>query len=353
MLAVLLLPLWLQAADLYQAGVPVAGTGVEERNQAIGEALKAVLVKISGRRSSAEGEAARTLSGEAPNLVQQYRYEAMPAIADSTEPPGRLLQVRFDSASLRQALRERGVPVWGGTRPSLLLWMGLEGRGGRRFLQPEADAELTDTARRVANERGLPFLFPLLDMEDFTRLSPSDLWGGFDERVREASRRYSADLVLVGRLSKAGSGWQGQWQLLDNQGSEQWQSRADTPAQAAEAGLQEAVDRVSNRYAPTALAAGSEQTLVLVRGVHSLSSLKAVEQLFTSLDVVQSTGLIRVEPDRIWLRLSLAGGTDGVARGAILGGLLTPVPAEQYFPTSTQGSESAASVPDLVFDLTR
>ncbi len=349
-LATLLIPLWAQAADLYQASVPVAGTGVEERNQAIGRALEAVLVKLTGRRNSAGSEAARALGREAPNLVQQYRYEALPGGADTPQAPDRLLQVRFDGASLRQALKQEGLPVWGGTRPSLLLWIGLEMRGNRRFLLAEADPGLLETARRVSDERGLSFLFPLMDMEDFARLTPSDLWGGFGERVREASGRYSADLVLVGKLQQTAGGWQVGWQLLNPQGSEDWQTRAETAELAAESGLQEAVDRIAERYAPAVLIDGGDQPQVLVRGVHGLPALKSVEQQFASLDAVQSVTLTRVEPDRIWLRLTLAGGRDAVARGATLGGLLTQVPAERQLPAVTPGA-AVPPFPDLVFEL--
>ncbi len=353
-LAGLLFPLWLSAANLYQAGVPVSGTGVEERNQAIGQALKAVLVKLIGRRDNVEGEAVRALAAEAPNLVQQYRYETLPTAAGSGEAPERLLQVRFDSASLRQALRERGLPVWGGTRPSLLLWLGVEGRDGRRFVQADTDGDIIGAASAVSDKRGLSFLFPLLDMEDFSRLSPSDLWGGFDERITEASRRYGADLVLLGRLTATGSGWQGQWQLLgEARDNAAWRSSAANPEQAVEEGLQQAADRIAERYAPATLAAGGDQSLVLVRGVHGLEALKVVEQLFVSLDAVHRATLTRVEADRIWLRLSLAGTPDAVARGATLGGQLTLAAAVQPLPGPPPGPETAATIPDLVFDLHR
>jgi hypothetical protein len=157
--------------------------------------------------------------------------------------------------------------------------------------------------------------------------------------------------VLVGRLAKVGSGWLGQWQLLDPQGNVSWQSKAGSAERAAEAGLQEAADRIAERYAPIALASGGDQTLVLVRGVHSLSALKTVEQLFTSLDAVQTTALTRVEADRIWLRLGLAGTPDSVSRGAALGGQLRAVPVGQQIPATAPGPDASAPVPDLIFDL--
>ena len=348
--ASLLLPGWLIAASLYQAGVPVAGTGVEARNQAIGEAVKSVVVKVSGRRNAGDDTALKALAGEAPALVQQYRYETSTGSEDTAE---RRLQVRFDESSLRQAMGKYGIPVWAGTRPSTLLWLGIDSSKGRRFLQAETDSTVTDALQRAAEQRGLPLLFPLLDMEDFSRVSPSDLWGGFDERLEQASSRYDADLILVGRLGKTGSGWQVQWRLLDPQGNQEWRSQAADAGLAATAGLQEAADRIAQRYAPTAMAVAGDTTLVQVLGVRDLQTLKSVETLFSSLDAVQASALTRVEPDSIWLSLNLAGAPDAVARGATLGGTLTLAPARPEPPTTGGATMPTTPLPDLIFQVRR
>ncbi len=126
-----------QLQGLDQAVVPVRGQDVEELNNAMGQALKQVLVKITGSRSVGDREVTRELIGQAVGLVQEYRYEVPAAGATGGQTAGRLLLVRFDSHALHQALRDRGLPVWGATRPTLLLWLGVEQEGQRRFFQPE------------------------------------------------------------------------------------------------------------------------------------------------------------------------------------------------------------------------
>ena len=52
----------------------------------------------------------------------------------------------------------------------------------------------------AAERRGLPLAFPLLDTEDLARVTFPDIWGGFDELVLDASQRYEASSVLIGRV---------------------------------------------------------------------------------------------------------------------------------------------------------
>ena len=57
----------------------------------------------------------------------------------------------------------------------------------------------------IAEKRGLPLAFPLLDTEDLQSVTFSDIWGGFDERIIAASKRYGANSILIGRVRPSSS----------------------------------------------------------------------------------------------------------------------------------------------------
>ena len=357
------------ALDLYQAAVPVSGQGVEERNNAIGQAFSRVLVKVTGSRSAGEREGARELEGEAPGLVQQYRYQLAPS-STSTQSQGeqdaeRQLLVRFDPRALQAALRDRGLPVWGTPRPTLLLWLALDQGGQRRFFQPESDAELARAVERVGQERGISLLLPLMDLEDLNRLQVGELWGGFEAPLRNASERYGADLVLVGRIGRDGAV---SWKLLHGDRTEPWRSRGADAAGAATEGLQEAVDRIAARYGPASTgvsALGSTAgdgtvdamgttsgVLVRVRGIADLSGFVRVDRLFKSLDTVDNVALERLEPDQALFRLRLRGGVDALSRNATVGGVLGAEPLEPALAGSeTTATAESVQLPDLSFRL--
>ena len=81
-------------AGLYEAEVAIAGEDPDSRNQAIGEALALVLVKLTGR-DPAPGLA--ELSAQAPRYVQQFRYRR--AVGEDGGAQTRLW-VRFDKGGL-------------------------------------------------------------------------------------------------------------------------------------------------------------------------------------------------------------------------------------------------------------
>jgi hypothetical protein len=308
--------------DLYQATVPVAGRDEAQRRTALGQALERVLIKLSGSRDVVRREAARELSGTAAGLVQQYRYDTLPAAADG-QPGGLVLLARFDPVALDQALRERGLPRWEGSRPGVLLWLGLEQDGQRRFLQPEADPALAAAVERVARERGLSFLYPLLDLEDLGQVQAGDLWGGFETRVREASARYQADLILVGRLTPEAA----EWRLLQPGQGESWGSRG-APAEALTEGLQAAVDRIASRLALGPATGAARGVLVEVQGVRDLAGFLRADAYLRGLGGVDRVTLVATGPDRLLLRIGVRGGSETLLRGAGLGGVFLPGPAE-------------------------
>lgn len=338
----------LPAQDLFQAATPVADQSQDERNRAIGAAMEKVLVKITGSRNVTTRPAAKELVREAAGLVQQYRYQALPLDGDNPEQPqeGRLLSVRFDESALRLALRERGLSAWGPPRPSVLAWLGIEQKGRRRFFQPETDAKLLGALDAVSADRGVTFLLPLLDVEDLSRLQPADLWGGFDTRVQEASARYGADVVLVGRLSRAGKSRRIDWQMRQGGGIEDWQSRSADAATAVESGLQEAMDRIAARYAPVETAGDSDSVLVRVRGLGDLDGFIRVDRFLRAVDGVEQSDVMRVEPSEAVFRVRIRGGVEALQRGAELGRMLSPEPLD-----TTADALGDTLVPDLGFYL--
>ncbi len=346
----ILVSLWLfcatalaQEMDLYQAAVDAQGRGVDERNASIATALEKVVIKLTGSRSSSTLEAARGLGGKAADLVQQYRYSAHPS---GDAEAGWLLWVRFDPGATQRAMREAGLPVWTGNRPSILLWLGTEKAGDRRFYQAETEPALAEAIERVSRQRGMEFLSPLLDLEDMGRLKPVDLWGGFETRVREASGRYAADLILVGRLARAGRTTHGEWQMLHSAQAETWRESGASVEQALELGLNSAVDRLARRYAPLSTAAGGDSVLVLVRGLVDMHGYLAVMGYFNAADGVESLGPLLVEADQALFRLRVEGGADALRRSASLGRLLMP-------EANTTVGSPAPLTPDLVFRLAR
>lgn len=166
-------------------------------------------------------------------VLNRMTTEPMLAIAELQSPgqyvlgwresPSDRLWVSFDGIAISAELQAAGIPVWGSDRPLTLVWLGVQRADGEREILSATDRSdenaepkgslnpLRQSLREAASLSGLPISLPVMDDIDAAAVSVSDVWGGFDNVLRPASRRYRADSVLVGRVA------------LDSVGSARWQ----------------------------------------------------------------------------------------------------------------------------------
>jgi uncharacterized protein len=313
-----------KVGNLYEGETPVTGQGSEARAAGIRQAFAQVLVKVSGDRGLLSNPQIDGLLRQASSYVQQYRYRSLEY--SSVAAADRLLWVRFDERAVNRLLRETGVPVWGAaTRPSVLIWLGEESGASRSLVSLEQQTMLKATLNRVADERGLPILLPLMDMEDRNALPVSDLWGGFEADIRRASGRYLPDVILVGRLSQLGSEWRGEWHLYLPDKVNRWQTRAGSKLALAEEGLQQAADALAIRFAPQQLTEGSHSIRIRVHGLTRLADYVLVRDYLQSLAMIEQLDLLAASPDQLDFLARVQGGRELLERGIQLGAVLEPV----------------------------
>lgn len=288
---------------LYEAEVPWEG----DREAAFADALGVVLVRMTGRRDAASMPGVQPLLAAAPRYAQQFR-----------NPTPDTLWVAFDGEALSRALAEAGQPLWGRERPGTLVWLAVDAGGGRRFVvasEPEVETESALQARleAAARRRGIPLVFPLMDAEDRGRASFPEVWGGFDDAIRDASARYGADAIVVGRLA-AGDFDRGRWTLYAGEETERWVG-----------GIEDSLDRVADafaaRFAVVPSGAGAAVTLV-VKGVGSVEDYGRVTRFLGNLTAVQRLGVERIEGNTIVMRAMLLGDEAQFDRAVRLGGIL-------------------------------
>ncbi|MGH8647003.1 MAG: DUF2066 domain-containing protein, partial [Gammaproteobacteria bacterium] len=220
-----------EVGGLYDAEVRVNGTDDKARESGIQAAMSAALVKLTGDRKAASRSGAGELLAKANAFVQQYRYRTAAGENGALE---NWLWVQFDPAALNQYMPRLGLPLWGPERPTTLAWIALEEGGQRRLIGAGDDSPVAVALAKTAAFRGLPLLFPLLDLEDQTHVDVDAVWGGMQEAVMQGSERYSADEVLMAMVFQADGGmWQGRWTLYRAAGERSWSSTGERAEDAA------------------------------------------------------------------------------------------------------------------------
>lgn len=334
--AVVLFPAAVPAQNepLYEASVPVADQSETRRAAALREVLGAVLVKVTGDSAAPTRAWAEGLLADADRLVQQYRYERRDAVNAETGLPVTTLhfRARFDPAALLRALRDLRVPIWGRERPATLVWLAFDDGMERGLVDGTGTHGIRAAVDDAAAARGLPLVWPLLDLEDRAALPFADLWGGFDQRIGAASERYRANAVLIGRLYRVDdTRWAARWNLFEDGGSDATVSGPAPLAEVAAAGPQWVADRFAARYALVPTDAGDGRTRLVVAGITGVGEYASVMRYLGSLSPVRSVALDGVDGDEVIFALDLRGTPEQVQQAIALGTRLVPAATPDDF----------------------
>jgi hypothetical protein len=330
---------------LYEAEEAVQSQSRSERNKAMADALLLVFQKVSGRSN------VQSLSGIADALqhpdhfLQQYLYrsinEAQYPIPNA-DPNTQLVWFRFDERAVNHLLRANNLPVWGHTRPSTLVWLAIEENGQRYILGADAQEELRDLLLYDAKRQGMALVLPLLDLQDQQALSFADLWGNFQDSILNASGRYQAEAVLVGRLTLTSSdSWLGRWTLYEGGRNVSWEGQYDDPDLVLKSGMAGTMEALANRYAQAPDNGSPSVVYLSINGVKSLKDFARVSKYLSSLEVVKDIQPTTVSEDSARFRLDIRGTADGLAQTIKLGNVLQEQQVTIESPAMTSSTAAA------------
>ena len=330
----------LQVTDLYVHQVAVSNESDSERSRAFGEALSAVIIKVTGERRWLLHPTIERALDNAQDYVEAISYisEAIELVQEASAAPQqnrdsrntqdnaggalvntpnllqevseqRYINVNFAAELIDQLLTDADIPVWDSNRPSVLVWMALQTESGeRRLLTADNQPEIIRYMQDFALERGLPIIFPVLDFEDRQSLNEDQLWNLEESAIELASIRYGADSILSGRLHfTAGGELVGLWKFI-------FQDEADVFDgfdQDLQGYLYEPLDRVTNKLSSYFAIVPEEFTEQFVRlrieGINNLTAYSALLSYVSNLGLVQSVAAAELDGERLELELGLVG----------------------------------------------
>ena len=330
----------LQVTDLYVHQVAVSNESDSERSRAFGEALSAVIIKVTGERRWLLHPTIERALDNAQDYVEAISYisEAIELVQEASAAPQqnrdsrntqdnaggalvntpnllqevseqRYINVNFAAELIDQLLTDADIPVWDSNRPSVLVWMALQTESGeRRLLTADNQPEIIRYMQDFALERGLPIIFPVLDFEDRQSLNEDQLWNLEESAIELASIRYGADSILSGRLHFfAGGELVGLWKFI-------FQDEVDVFDgfdQDLQGYLYAPLDRVTNKLSSYFAIVPEEFTEQFVRlrieGINNLTAYSALLSYVSNLGLVQSVAAAELDGERLELELGLVG----------------------------------------------
>lgn len=318
--------------DLYAATVITESRSQAVRESALRDAFTRVLVKATGSDEVLLAPQTEMLVDRAAELVTLYRFE--PLVDDAAEADTGTSEVadeapadtryaftaQFDPRAVQVTLREAGFAVWPARRPLTLVWLVAADGGIVSDEGKSGAAAFVDAAER----RGLPLVWPSMDLVDQRAIDPGDVTGLFVEQIRDASRRYDPALILVGRLRDESSLWAARWTLIEPAGaSETWREQEPTRDAALTVAVSRLGDELLRRYGVAGSTDGATDIVdVAVTGIASLEDYGRVMNFLGDLPPVSDTALVIAEANRVVVRLHTGAAREQIRQSIELGRLL-------------------------------
>jgi hypothetical protein len=264
---------------LYGVTVPLKGTTDADRNAALGEALREVVVRASGRRDAARNPVVSKNADGASRLVQQY----------SATPSGEL-RAGFEPDTIDEILSDAGLPSWPSERPVTLVVMAGATRGHalRAGDSSPGGAAIAEAARA----RGVPLVWPVAEVTIETIRARLDA-SGVEAAARTAG--VQADAVLLA----TGSDGQTDWVIAHGADTAR---RRGSPADGAHL----AADTFAEIYAPDSTRSLSTAS-VRIDGVESLQAYAGLLKELDSISMVRGIAVGEIQGSTVRFDLTLRG----------------------------------------------
>lgn len=336
-----------EVKGLYQASIAINSQNSRDRAYALKKALAAVMLKVGGGKSILDNKIIKQSLKNYRLYLSQYRYQhkTMQAANQQSNKQQLFLLARFNEDKINQLFQEANLPLWGRLRPQVLLWLIDEQGLTRRILSSSSASNLPFMVNEFSKQRGLPIMMPLMDLIDANQIKLSDVWGRFQQPIKEASSRYLAEAIVVMRISNVSlvslehnieediesdietnecgllcvqsqskkQNYVLDWSLLDwsfIKGQQKFSQQyiGNVPQELLQQGLADITELIYQRYA---LSTTSQHDVVIeVANVDSLATYVEVFDFLNNLSSVKTVTLLSAKAEARRFNLQLLGSAD-------------------------------------------
>ncbi len=313
-----------RVTTLYRASMPVNSQAAQERTALMPQGLAQVLMKVSGNPALLENKAIKARLTAASTLMEEFSYTKL---ANSPQPY--LLQMDFDPDGVNQLLRDAGVATWGQVRPLIVVWLATDATNqAPEIVNSDSASGIRTVLQSQADLRGLPIIFPLMDVTEMNAVSINDVTQQTLPALQIAAKRYQSDAILIGRLTATPSGYQSHWQLV--MGDNQW--GWDVAGKNRDAVLKAAIDNVTDALAArySAVMSNNVKTNVTLKvtGINESGDYDQLMAYIKHLPPVMDVEPEHVLGSEVTLSISLRGDAHVLIQAIALGQQLVPQAAE-------------------------
>lgn len=281
----------------------------------------------------------------ASRYVRGFRYLSKgKADVEAKRIPGvkkQLLKVDINTALLSKSLAagNSSVTVNTSSQPLVLFWMVETTAGKRQLISAGQTSASAVALQQYTKAKGIKSILPRYDGVERNLVKTTDVTGGFERNILEASRAYNPDNVVTLNLQQLPNNtWRTVWSLLDGGQRSNWTNIGKSRTEAISAGVGQLKNVLSTQGRGSIALSGSD-VLIEVQNVRSLSDFAAIEAFLDGLPSTQSALLLNINGDKAFFNIVVQSDRSTferqVARNSRLQQVLNPAsPGQQQADTT-------------------
>lgn len=273
------------------------------------QALKQVLIKVSGNVDIASLEESKELAKDIPSMLSQFGYQDI--------DNARFYYALFDKRKINNALVNMQQPIWGETRPSPLIWLVNDRREmtSEYMVNSSQDVSLSWGLTKAQLKRGVKAQFPLIDLDDSLAITTSDISGRFYQTVADASKRYDAEYFVLANVITASDGqWQLKWELVQHKPHSKKnqvlikQTNSGSKSYIMAMMMNDIANYYANQFAILENNGEKLTQALTINNIDSLAKLTALNKVLTNLNAVDTFKVLKMDQQQVEVLITLKGG---------------------------------------------
>lgn len=313
-----------RVTTLYQGVLAATTQSAAERSQLASEALAQVFVKVSGSNDILTHSAVKEHLKAASSLIQEFSYTPAPKLSDKSKPY--LLQLNFDPNGINKMLRDEGAPIWGQSRPLLLVWLENDvANHPRELIGANAENAISVMLKQNTDRRGVPVIFPAMDVEDLEQVSVNDVASMNSPKLLAATKRYGSDGILIGHIMQDTNGYTTQWKLIIGSDQWGWNMTGSTLQDILATMADHVADTLAGRYATVITNTVQSHFILKISHITEADDFVQAMNYIKHLTPVSNVELVQIIGSDLILKVSLRGTQESFTQALSVGQKLTPI----------------------------
>jgi len=203
-----------EVKDLFEVQVMAKSLNDKDKSTALRQAMEVVVNRLVSGDKLKDNPTIQAAIYNADIYVEQSQY----SLASKTHRRTleRVFRVKFKEKEMMTMVKESQLAIWNEMREEVLVWLVVDNFSAKRLLNRQDNEKLYQAVQKSAKQKGVPILWPLMDLEDEQKLSAEDVLSASSIKLVEASKRYDVSAILSGTLRQRGRCWNIEWSLHFN-----------------------------------------------------------------------------------------------------------------------------------------